>query len=135
MVTRAALIWFALLTIAILNGGFREGVLVSWFGREPAQAISTVLLSAGILAIGWLTVPWIAPQTVTEAWTVGLGWLTLTLAFEFLGGRFLFGKSWTELLADYNLFDGRIWVLVLVVTLLTPVVVFMRRIAAGGVRA
>ena len=64
-------------------------------------------------------------------WAIGFGWVTLTLAFEFLGGRFLFGKAWTELAADYNLLAGRIWVLVLVVTLLTPIVVFMRRVATG----
>jgi hypothetical protein len=126
MMTRAILIWFALLAVAIVNGGFREGVLVPWLGRGLAQAVSTVLLSGFIFAIGWFAVSWIAPRSVEEAWAIGCGWVTLTLAFEFLGGRFLFGKSWTELLADYNLLAGRIWVMVLVVTLLAPVVAFAK---------
>lgn len=70
--------------------------------------------------------PWIAPRGVEEAWAVGVGWVALTLAFEFLGGHFLFGKSWTELTVDYNLLAGRIWVLVLVVTLLAPVIAFTK---------
>jgi hypothetical protein len=131
MITRAALIWLVLLAIAVVNGGVRESVLVSWLGRGLAQAISTVMLSACIFGIGWLATPWIAPRSTEGAWVVGLSWVTLTLAFEFLGGHFLFAKPWTELLADYNLLAGRIWVLVLVITLVTPVVVFTKRIAAG----
>jgi hypothetical protein len=127
MTTRAILIWFALLAVAIVNGGVREGLLVSWLGRGVAQAVSTVLLSGFIVAIGWFATPWIAPRSVHDAWAIGLGWVTLTLAFEFLGGHFLFGKPWNELIADYNLLAGRIWVLVLVVTLLTPILVFAKR--------
>jgi hypothetical protein len=127
MTTRAILIWLALLAVAIVNGGLRELVLVPWLGRGFAQAASTVLLSGSIAAVAWLAVPWIAPRSLEEAWAIGVGWVTLTLAFEFLGGRFLFGKSWIELAADYNLLAGRIWVMVLVVTLLAPVVAFARR--------
>jgi hypothetical protein len=58
---------------------------------------------------------------------VGLGWMGLTLAFEFLAGHFLFKKRWSVLFADYNLADGRIWILVLVVLLLTPVLVLKDR--------
>lgn len=127
MMTRAILIWFALLAVAIVNGALREGLLLPWLGRGVAQAVSTVLLSASIFAIGWVATPWIAPRGVTDAWAIGLGWVMLTVAFEFLGGHFLFGKSWIELLADYNLLAGRIWVMVLAVTLLTPVLVFAKR--------
>jgi hypothetical protein len=51
---------------------------------------------------------------------VGGVWLGLTLAFEFLGGHFAFGKSWSELFADYDLTRGRIWPLVLIATTLAP---------------
>lgn len=126
MLVRALLVWFLLLTLAILNGAFREEVLVPRAGRGVAQALSTVTLSLLILAAGWASMPWIAPRTLQDAWTVGGMWVGLTLAFEFLGGHFLFGKPWTELLADYNLFAGRIWVMVLIVTLMTPIVAFTR---------
>jgi len=126
MMTRAILIWLALLAVAIVNGGLRESVLVPWLGRGLAQAASTVLLSGFIAVIAWFAMPWIAPRSAEEAWAVGFGWVTLTLAFEFLGGHFLFGKSWTELAVDYNVLAGRIWVLVLVVTLLAPVIAFTK---------
>jgi hypothetical protein len=127
MIFRAVLIWFGLLTIAVLNGGFREAVLVPRLGRGVSQAVSTVLLSALILAAGWTAIPWIAPRSLQEAWTIGVLWVALTLAFEFLAGHFLFGKPWQELLADYNIFEGRIWVMVLIVTLMTPIVAFTRQ--------
>jgi hypothetical protein len=127
MILRTVFIWFGLLVVAILNGGFREAVLVHRLGRGLGQAVSTVVLSTLILAAGWVSLPWIAPRTLQEAWTIGLLWVTLTLAFEFLAGHFVFGKTWPELLADYNLLAGRIWIMVLIVTLMTPIVAFTKR--------
>ncbi len=97
MILRVVLIWFVLLIFAILNGGFRETILVPRFSRAAAQALSTVMLSLLIFGVGWLTLPWIAPRTVHDAWTAGVVWVGLTLAFEFLAGHFLFGKPWPEL--------------------------------------
>lgn len=124
MILRSVVIWFGLLALAILNGGLREGVLVPRFGRGLAQALSTIMLSVLIFVAGWLSIRWIAPSTLQDAWVIGVLWVALTIAFEFLAGHFLFGKPWEELLADYNLFAGRIWVMVLVVTLITPIVAF-----------
>jgi hypothetical protein len=127
MILRTVVIWLGLLVLAILNGGFREGVLVPRIGRGVAQAVSSIMLSLLILALGWVTMPWIAPRTLQDAWTIGVIWVVLTLAFEFLAGHFVFGKPWQELLADYNLLAGRIWVMVLIVTLMTPIIAFTKR--------
>jgi hypothetical protein len=54
-------------------------------------------------------------------------WLLLTLAFEFLAGHSLFGKPWDMLLADYDVVRGRIWVLVLMSTLLAPMWAWWQR--------
>ena len=40
--------------------------------------------------------------------------------FEFGIGHFVFKKPWPELLADYNIAKGRIWILVLVATATAP---------------
>lgn len=127
MLLRSIAIWCVLLVGAILNGGFREAVLVPGFGRGVAHAMSTVMLSALIVLVGWITVPWIAPRSLQDAWIIGALWVVLTLLFEFVAGHFLFGRSWTELLTDYNLLAGRIWLMVLVVTLMTPVIAYTRR--------
>lgn len=124
---RAFGVWFLLLVVAIVNGAIRESVLAPKFGAKGAHLLSTLSLSVLILATAWLTAPFVEYGSSREAWLVGAMWVVLTLAFEFLAGRFLFGKSWEVLLADYDIMQGRIWPLVLVVTLVAPVLAYARR--------
>src|SRR3712207_1716407 len=44
---------------------------------------------------------------------IGAGWIGLTVAFEFGFGRLVAGQSWEELLADYDVSEGRTWPFVL----------------------
>ena len=127
MVARSIFVWCLLLALAIGNGAVREALLSPRFGAGPGHAFSTLLLSALILLVGFVAVPWIAPRSIQESWLIGITWMGLTVAFEFLGGHFLFGRSWTLLFADYNVLAGRIWVMVLIVSLITPVVAYTRR--------
>jgi len=120
MPLRALIIWFALLLVAVANGGFRESVLVPRFGPHTGHIVSTGMLCAGILIVAFLAIPWIHPASRGDTIAVGLAWLAFTLAFEFGFGRAR-GKPWAELLADYDVFKGRIWVLVLVTTAIAPV--------------
>lgn len=126
MLLRIVAAWLVLLVVAIANGMTRESLIAPLMRRGTAQAVSTVILSALIAIVGGLLTVWVAPRSLQDAWTVGAVWVVLTLAFEFLGGHFLFGRTWQELLADYNLLAGRIWVMVLIVTLMTPVIAFTR---------
>jgi hypothetical protein len=50
-----------------------------------------------------------------------LGFAVLTVAFEFLAEHYLFGNSWEKLLADYNIAQGDIWLIVLVMILISPI--------------
>jgi hypothetical protein len=126
---RAIAVWLLLLVIAIVNGAVREGVLRPAFGTRVAHVVSTLSLSVLILAAAWMTAPFVRYESAASAFAVGVVWLALTLAFEFLAGRFVFGKTWEVLLADYDVMQGRIWPLVLVVTLFAPLAVlaFSRR--------
>src|SRR2546428_372950 len=83
---RALIIWFALLLVAVANGGFREGVLIPRFGSQAGHIVSTVMLCAGILIVTYVAVPWIHPGSRAETIAIGLAWLVLTLAFEFRFG-------------------------------------------------
>jgi hypothetical protein len=120
MLLRALVVWFGLLAAAIANGAVREALILPRTGELAAHAISTITLSAAILAISWLAVPWIDPASAARALQVGGVWVALTVGFEFLAGHYLFGASWERLLADYNLLGGRIWVIVLLTTLVAP---------------
>ena len=59
-----------------------------------------------------------------DAWTIGATWLVMTLAFEFVAGHYLFHTPWTTLLADYNVFPGRLWILVLAATIAAPALAY-----------
>lgn len=113
-------VWLLLLIVAVLNGAARQAVLIPRFGEQTGHVISTLILTLAIFAVGWLLFPWLSISTHSEAWLVGGLWLTLTVAFEFLAGHFLFKAPWSKLLADYDVMRGRIWLLVLIVTALTP---------------
>ncbi|MDO9070676.1 MAG: hypothetical protein Q7V36_04080, partial [Deltaproteobacteria bacterium] len=51
---------------------------------------------------------------------LGLFWTMATIMFEFLFGHYVMGHSWGSLWADYHVFQGRLWPLVLMVTLFGP---------------
>lgn len=59
-----------------------------------------------------------------NAWRVGVFWLVLTLAFEFLAGHFLFAEPWANLVAEYNVLGGRLWSGVPRTSLLAPVLTY-----------
>ena len=120
MLTRALIVWLALLGLAILNGGAREAFIIPRTGDLRGHLLSTITLCLAILALSWFSINWIHPASVRDAWTIGAVWVALTLAFEFLAGHYLFGNPWSRLLADYDIFRGRIWVLVLATTALAP---------------
>ena len=127
MFLRASGAWLLIVPLAIINGGLREAVFVPWLGHAPAHVASSLLLSALVLVVaGWL-IRWIGPRSRGRAVAVGALWLVLTVGFEFLAGHYLFGQPWERLFADYNVFQGRVWVLVLIATFAAPVLAFRQR--------
>jgi hypothetical protein len=120
MLIRALVVWFLLLAGAVLNGAVREAVIIPRTGDYRGHVISTLMLSLVIILIACATLGWIGPAGAGDAVVVGLLWVVLTVAFEFLAGHYLFGSPWERLLADYNVARGRIWPLVLIVTFFAP---------------
>ena len=117
---RALAVWFVMLVVASMNGAFREAFLIPKLGDTAGRAISTLMLSTLVVLLTWATIAWIHPRSIREAWIIGGCWVALTLAFEFIGGHYLFGKPWGELTQDYDVLRGRIWILVLVVIAIAP---------------
>jgi hypothetical protein len=132
VIFRSLAVWVLLLIVAVLNGGLRDTWLSPRLGDTLGRALSTLLLSGLILLAAWLTIGWIRPRTDGEALRVGALWLALTLAFEFLVGHYGFRKPWGELLADYDVRRGRIWIAALVVTFLAPLLTARLRGLVGS---
>jgi uridine phosphorylase len=98
------LAWFPMVLIAILNGVLRQSWYANYMSDLRAHQISTLtaILLFGIY-IWALTRIW-KLESAAQALVVGLIWLGLTVAFEFLFGHFAAGHPWRRLLQDYNLF-------------------------------
>jgi hypothetical protein len=117
---KAMLIWLLFMIGAIANGALRVKAIIPITDEAVGHIISTVLLCTIILSITWWTIPWLAPTTTQDALSIGAAWLLLTLAFEFGVGYFIGHHTWAEMLADYNVLKGRVWVVVPIITFLAP---------------
>lgn len=132
---RAGSVWLLLLAIAIINGIIRVAVWEPLLGTAKAHWVSTLLLCAIFVFVVWLLVPYLLSfatssdesaskrQNRSLLGRLGVLWVLLTMAFEFLAGHYLFGHTWESLWADYNIGKGRVWVFVLVTLLFAPVAV------------
>ena len=114
------LVWFVILILAILNGGFREGILVPELGKTYGFVLSAILLSVIILTIAYFTMPWFGKQQLKTYIIIGINWFYLTVVFEFTFGYFVLEKPWIELLQAYTFNDGNLWPIVLIIVGIAP---------------
>lgn len=132
MMLRGLAVWLGLVALAVGNGTLRTLWLNPRLGERVGHVVSTLMLCVLLLAAAALTIGWIGPRGRADALWIGGFWLALTVAFEFLAGHYVFRNPWSKLLADYNLLQGRIWVLVLITALLAPwLAAWMRGLASG----
>ena len=121
MIWRALAVWLVILVLANINGALRELWIIPHTGELTGRALSTLILCGLVLFLTWRTIGWIRPVSFGEAVEIGVLWLILTLAFEFLVGHYVFGTAWATLLEDYDVTRARIWPLVLVLVFVSPV--------------
>ena len=113
------LCWFPMIVIAVMNGVARDLGYKKLTGELAGHQLSTISL---IILLGiyiWYVTGRFPFNNSGEAIITGFTWLALTLGFEFGLGLYR-GASLNELLGDYNLLKGRIWVLVPIWTVIAP---------------
>ena len=130
MVAKYLLVWIILAVVAIANGIIRQATYGKLVAELTAHQISTITAIVASGAVVWTLHRFWPLESSTQAWTVGVCWLLLTITFEFGFGHFVAGLSWGRLLADYDLLAGRVWSLFLVWVLIMPVVFFKLSSAA-----
>jgi len=113
--------WLAFMISGVLNGLFRVAVLQASMREYPAHLVSTLLLSAALLVEISVFLQMVGEYSQGRLIALGVMWTLLTVLFEFGFGRAV-GQSWATLLENYDVPHGRIWPLVLIVLLLTPVI-------------
>lgn len=124
MISRYIVPWLPMIVIGISNGILRETTYGKYLDELRAHQISTL---TGIiffsLYIGTFVYFWNL-ESSSQAITIGLIWLVLTVGFEFLFGHFIAGHSWSRLGQDYNLLAGRVWIFVLLVITFAPLLFY-----------
>ena len=122
-ILKSRIVWLCFIPVAILNGGLREHVLVKVIGEKLSLPVSGIVLSMCIFLMAWLLLPQITKvRTSKDCWLSGICWTFLTIVFEFVTGL-ASGNSTKELLVAYNPLTGNLWLLVLMTTLLSPIIV------------
>lgn len=110
--------------IAIANGLFRERFLANRLSELQAHQLSTASMIVLFGIYVWIVFRIWTPMSASQAITIGLIWLVLTVIFEFLFGHYVAGHSWDRLLQDYNILEGRVWILVLVWITIAPYIMY-----------
>ena len=116
--------WIVMLLVSVANGALRQFTFGKYLDETSAHQVSTVI---GIFLLGIVIRVYVRrypPDSGRQALLIGLLWMALTVAFEFLFFHYVGGRSWSELLANYNLFEGRVWVAVLAWVAIAPYVFF-----------
>lgn len=120
MMARYLYAWLALLAVAMVNGALREftyGKYVSELSAHQLSCLTGILLFAVVIHQYVRRWPFASAR---QALGVGLFWMLLTVAFEFLFFHYVGGHSWDALLANYNLSAGRLWPLILLWVAFAP---------------
>lgn len=117
------LIWFCFIPLAILNGGLREYIWNKYLPDNLALPLSGVLLAGIIYIVTRLSLPHITNLSRKDCVFTGSVWMLLTICFEFSFGLSS-GSSWYELFQAYNPVTGNMWILVLLSTLCSPIIVY-----------
>lgn len=116
--------WFGLIIIGVINGVIREFTYGKYLPELRAHQLSTFTgLIFFYIAFFFIFRQW-QPMSLTHALVIGSVWLVLTIAFEFIFGRYVAGHSWERLLLDYNLLEGRLWSLVLLGIFFSPIIYY-----------
>lgn len=118
MWVRAIAAWFTILFVAVLSGGVRERFVRPSYGNLAAEIFGAAILSVAVVVSAF----WVTPRWSLSPGWLALLWLAMTVAFEFFFFHYVGGHSWSELLAAYRFWEGRLWVVVLVAIVVAPFV-------------
>ena len=115
-------VWIILAVSAIVVAIFRIHVLLPPFGEQTAHQLGTVLYLIVQFIIIYLFIRKMKIRDVKTLLGIGILWVVITVIFEFVFGHYVMGHSWQKLFADYNLFNGRLWILVLINNITAPLI-------------
>ncbi len=119
MNVKLLLYWLPMIPIAFVNAAIRETLFARYVSETSAQQLSTITLVIFCFIYTWFVFPRLLIQNTSPALVTGIIWAVLTVLFEFSLGLML-KHPLQELLANYNIAEGRLWPLFLICLSLMP---------------
>ncbi len=119
---RAFAVWLAIAAAETIHGVLRTMYVAPIVGDFTARQIAVFTGSAIILAIAWLAAPWLRATQTRRLIAVGSFWVALMLAFELALGRLVFGYAWSRLAEDFDIANGGLLGLGLIVLAFAPLI-------------
>ena len=120
MILKAFLIWILIAGAETLHGILRVGLLNPRVGDSVARRIAVFTGSAIILAIGWFSIPWIAPASSTDSLIVGALWIALMLTYDIALARLAFRYSYRRIAEDFDIRKGNLLGIGMLILFVTP---------------
>jgi len=121
MAQKSLEVWLFVSVAAMMNGMFRSLFLVPRIGDHTAHVLSVLLLMIMVLLLSSVLVNRMMREYVnSDLFLIGLLWVALSVSVDFLFEFYVMDVPWRVILHDYNLFSGRIWILVLVTEFIGP---------------
>jgi hypothetical protein len=121
--------WVSAPVLAIVNGAAREFAYKDQVGESTANQISVAPLIALLALYFWILQRRWPLATRRDALSIGAIWVSLSVLFEFGWGHYVESDSWTDLLQNYDVTEGNLWLLILLWVAAGPATV--RAIAPG----
>jgi hypothetical protein len=112
----------------MINGVIREMVIKHFIDEPWAHHLSafTAIVLFGVY--GWLMRDHLDLRSTSDSIMIGVYWLVLTIVAEtFIVGRLLGKHSWQTILANYDIFSGNLWPLVVIWVAILPYLLFKWR--------
>ncbi len=124
---RYVLAWLVLLVVAVANGALRQFTFGRFMPELRAHQLSTLIGAILVGLVIWVVVRAWPPSSSGEALLVGCIWLVLTVGFEFFMGLALARRPLAQVLHDYDVLSGRVWVVFLIWLTVAPWVFYRLR--------
>ena len=119
---RGFIIWIVIVLAESLHGTARTLLLAPYIGDFKARQVAVFTGAAIILLIAFLSVRWLRARSTGDLIGIGFLWLGLTIVFEIVVGRFILQYPWERIVADYNLLEGGLLPIGLIVLTLSPLI-------------
>jgi hypothetical protein len=131
---RAFLSWFLLLAAALLNGALRQLAFPSTLSDFAARQVSAGMGAVLFGVVIWFVLRRWPLSTARNTWATGALWVALSVLFE-IGLVRGSGRPWSEVAAQYAVWNGSLWPLLLAWVLTAPAALSAlqhRRVAVGA---